>query len=90
MGSVRTRSATWKHIVKPQLLGVVLTSDASYQFFPEEHDRVRRPDVSFIDRSRMRPEYVEGHIQIPPDLAVEVVSPNDLFYEVREKVGEYV
>ncbi len=26
----------------------------------------------------------------PPDLAVEVVSPNDLYYEVEEKVQEYL
>jgi Uma2 family endonuclease len=38
----------------------------------------------------MRAEYLEGHIPIPPDLAVEVVSPNDLFYDVQQKVGEYL
>jgi Uma2 family endonuclease len=31
-----------------------------------------------------------GHVRIAPDLAVEVVSPNDLFYDVRQKVGEYI
>ena len=30
-----------------------------------------------------------GHIPIPPDLAVEVVSPNDRFYKVDAKVTEY-
>jgi len=71
-------------------LGAVMTSEASYRCFAEERDRVRRPDVSFIHRSRMRPEYLEGHIPVPPDLAVEVVSPNDLFREVRRKVPEYI
>jgi Uma2 family endonuclease len=78
------------NIVEPQELGVAFTSDASYQCFAEEPDRVRRPDVSFIHRSRMRPEYLQGHIPIAPDLAVEVVSPNDLFFDVRRKAGEYV
>ncbi|MEX2173388.1 MAG: Uma2 family endonuclease [Pirellulaceae bacterium] len=78
------------NIVEPQALGTVFTSDASYRCFPEEPDRVRRPDVSFIDRSRMRPEYLEGHVPIAPDLAVEVASQSDLFIDVRRKAGEYV
>jgi Uma2 family endonuclease len=77
-------------VVESRQLGVVMTSEATYQCFAEERDRIRRPDSSFIHRSRMRPEYLEGHIPIPPDLAVEVVSPNDSFYEVRQKVGEYI
>lgn len=78
------------NIVESQQLGVVFTSDASYRCFAEEPDRVRRPDASFIHRSRLRPEYLQGHISISPDLAVEVVSPNDLFFDVRRKAGEYV
>ena len=31
-----------------------------------------------------------GHIPITPDLAVEVVSPNDRVYEVDTKVEEYL
>lgn len=76
--------------VRSHKLGVVMTSDGSYQCFAVERDRVRRPDLSFISKARMRPEYLEGHIPIPPDLAVEVVSPNDLFYDVQQKVGEYL
>jgi len=71
-------------------LGVVLTSDASYRCYADDPDRVRRPDISFIHRSRMLSDYFEGHIPIPPDLAVEVVSPSDLFINVRRKVGEYL
>jgi Uma2 family endonuclease len=77
-------------VVDAQALGVVFTSDASFQCFPEEPDRVRRPDVSFIHRMRMQSDYLRGHIPVPPDLAVEVVSPNDLFFDVRRKAGEYV
>ena len=32
----------------------------------------------------------QGHITIPPDLAVEVVSPNDLYCELERKVDEYL
>ena len=71
-------------------LGAVFNSDASYKCFPFDADLVRRPDVSFIQRARMRAEYLTGHAPIPPDLAVEVASPNDLFYDVQGKVEEYL
>jgi Uma2 family endonuclease len=32
----------------------------------------------------------EGHTRIAPDLAAEVMSPNDLAYEVDRKVKEYL
>jgi Uma2 family endonuclease len=32
----------------------------------------------------------EGHIRLAPDLAGEVVSPNDLAYEIDEKVEEFL
>jgi Uma2 family endonuclease len=52
---------------------------------------VRKPDVSFIRRGRLPDERLpKGHVTIPPDLAVEVLSPNDLADEVDEKVKEYL
>jgi Uma2 family endonuclease len=51
---------------------------------------VRRPDVSFIHFGRLQNEVLpKGHIEIPPDLVVEVISPNDLYGEVKAKVREY-
>lgn len=71
-------------------LGWVLPGDIGYLCFPEEPARVRKPDASFIRFGRLRGEQIpKGHIPIAPDLAVEVVSPNDLYYEVQRKVGEY-
>lgn len=53
--------------------------------------RTRRADVCFYVASRFRPEYVRRAI-IPasPDLAVEVVSPNDTFTGIRDKIDEYL
>ena len=47
--------------------------------YPDSPKKVRKPDVSYIRIERM-PEgpTSEGYAHIPPDLAVEVVSPNDL------------
>ena len=72
-------------------LGWVLESEGSYQCFPDDWKKVRKPDVSFIRRGRLPDERVpDGHIPIPPDLAVEVVSPHDTAYEVSTKVEEYL
>src|SRR5262249_53669864 len=52
---------------------------------------VRKPDVTFVRLDRMpRVPGAEGYIDIAPDLAVEVVSPNDLAYELEAKVVEYL
>jgi Uma2 family endonuclease len=66
-------------------------ADGSYQCFPDAPEKVRRPDVSFIRNGRLPDDRApEGHCRIPPDLAVEVMSPNDLAYEVEDKVAEYL
>jgi Uma2 family endonuclease len=52
---------------------------------------VRKPDVSLVLRDRLTAEQLEeGFLTIAPDLAIEVVSPNDSAYEVEEKVQEYL
>lgn len=72
-------------------LGWVLDSEGSYQCFPDDARKVRKPDVSFIRRGRLPQERIpSGHVLIAPDLAVEVVSPNDTAYEVDTKVWEYL
>ena len=61
-------------------LGWVLDSEAGYPCFDDDPRTIRKPDERIP----------EGHIRIPPDLAVEVVSPNDTAYEVDAKVQEYL
>lgn len=71
--------------------GWLYPADASYQCFPDEPGKVRKPDVSFIRKERQAVhEEPEGHSHIAPDLAVEVLSPNDLADEIDEKVEDYL
>jgi Uma2 family endonuclease len=72
-------------------VGEVAPADASYQCFPDDPNKVRRPDVSFLRRERL-PNLAErqGHCRVAPDLAVEVVSPNDYYSDVEAKVQEYI
>lgn len=51
----------------------------------------RAPDVSFVARGRFPEERLpEGFPHLAPDLAVEVLSPDDRAREVLDKVGEYL
>ena len=71
--------------------GLVMGPDCGYQIFPDDPSRVRFPDGSFIRSGRLpndRPP--RGHVRIVPDLVIEVISPNDLAWEVEAKVAEYI
>ena len=64
--------------------------EATYQCFPFAPSLVRRPDVSFIARDRLAAYRLgQGHFTIVPDLAVEVVSPNDEVLELDRKINDY-
>ncbi len=79
------------HWVYPQDLGFVLDSECGYKCFPHRPKTVRKPDLSFIRMGRLPGnELPLGNVAIPPDLAVEVVSPNDLYEEVDDKVHDYL
>jgi Uma2 family endonuclease len=70
--------------------GWALMPEAGYQCFPHDPGRVRKPDVSFIRYGRLPGGMLpKGWIRIRPDLAVEVVSPNDLAEELDEKLADY-
>jgi Uma2 family endonuclease len=65
--------------------------DAGYQGFPGSPRTVRKPDVSFVAYGRFPGEEVPpGYARLVPDLAAEVISPNDLYEEVDQKIEEYV
>ena len=69
----------------------VFPSSMGYQCFSEEPSRFRKPDVSAVRSERLvgfAPD--TGLIPFAPDLAVEVVSPNDVAYDLNEKIEEYL
>ena len=54
-------------------------------------DTVRAPDVAFIARKHLSAEEIpEKFADFPPDLAVEVLSPEDAASELLRKVEEYL
>jgi Uma2 family endonuclease len=74
--------------VDPTRLGWVTTNDTGV-VLERGPDTVRGPDVAFWSIKR-QPEMPEGCFLIPPDLAVEVLSPDDRRSDVRAKIKDYV
>jgi len=68
-------------------LGEAYGADLGFILF-RNPDTVREPDASFVRAERVvrTPKYFPG----APDLAVEVMSPDDTWPEVLEKKDEYL
>ena len=70
---------------------VVYPSDLGYQCFPDSPNTVRFPDVSVVRSSRLSEIGKDpGYMPMPADLAVEVLSPNDLIRNIDVKVKQYL
>ena len=76
--------------VRSNGLGVVVAAETGFKIAGNP-DTVRAPDAAFVSRERV--EEADGTIGYwtgAPVLAVEVISPNDRFAEVEEKVGDWI
>ncbi len=71
--------------VRQHQLGRVVTAETTFQIGQSG----RKPDVAFISKERI-PQDARQASPVPPDLAIEVVSPTDALYDVLEKVSEYL
>ena len=61
--------------------------ETSFQICKNE----RIPDLAFVSAARIPPEgEPNAKWPMPPELAVEIVSPNDLYEKVYAKVMEYL
>ena len=72
------------HVREKQLKAMVFVDSG----FTVE-DRVLRPDVAFLSAAGI-PANLRKASPVPPDLAVEVVSPSDKLYSVIEKAFTYL
>jgi Uma2 family endonuclease len=77
--------------LKDHPLGLLWGSDTGFQCFPHDSGKVRRPDVSFVRQERVPSNWTrQGFMRVAPDLAVEVISPNENAYELEEKLADYL
>ena len=76
--------------VRTHKLGKVYAAETGFKL-ASNPDTVRAPDAAFISQKRLdEVGPVQGYWPGAPDLAVEVVSPNDLYTEVSDKVAEWL
>ena len=76
------------------LLGVYIRENKLGRLYPADTDfklgdRIVKPDIAFVSTARL-PENRRQASPVPPDLAVEVVSPTDIQYRVTEKAFTYL
>lgn len=75
--------------VRTHRLGSVLAAETGFKLFSNP-DTVRAPDVAFIRADRVPSPPPRGFAVMAPDLAVEVLSPDDRPGAVLEKVGDWL
>ena len=71
--------------VRENELGEVVTPDTGFQV----GERVLKPDIAFLSTAQL-PDDLSKAFPVPPDLAIEVVSPSDAFRRVIEKAFAYI
>jgi Uma2 family endonuclease len=78
--------------VRERKLGYTTAAETGYILFknPNGKDTVRAPDVGFVAAHRLPKGLPSSYIPCAPDLAVEVVSPNDSAAEIHDKVSDYL
>jgi Uma2 family endonuclease len=81
-------STELKIFVKAHPIGRITGADGGYQLGP---NTMRAPDVGFYGNEKLATlKDRKKYLPFAPDLAVEVVSPNDSASEVQDKVALYL
>jgi Uma2 family endonuclease len=89
-GAVTLRIATLlANHVDAHGLGQVFAAETGF-ILTRNPDTVRAPDVAFVSRSRLETGLPTGYFPGPPDLAVEVLSPDDRPAAVAAKTTDWL
>jgi Uma2 family endonuclease len=75
--------------VNANKLGRTLAAETGFTL-ERNPDTVRAPDVAFVRADRVPNPLPRGFAELAPDLAVEVLSPDDRPGEVLSKVGTWL
>ena len=85
--TVTLTCAVGNHVMSRQL-GILHGAETGF-VLSRDPDTVRAPDLAFTRAERASP-LARGFVPAAPDLAVEVLSPDDRPGYVREKVAEWL
>ena len=77
------------NFVEKRNLGLVTAAETGF-WISRDPDTVRAPDVGFLRADRVPPGPTKGFFLGAPDLAVEVLSPDDRAGEVLDKVEDWL
>ena len=84
--------AWFVNFVRPRNLGEVYAETGfRLRELPVRAGRVRGPDVSFVRASRLPPKLDtrRGSLRLAPDLAVEILSPDEREDDLQKKIEMY-
>ena len=73
-----------RHVYENEL-GELYTAETIFQV----GDRMMKPDVAFVSTDRLDVDE-DKTFPIPPDLAIEVISPTDVHYRIVRKALDYL
>jgi len=76
------------HYLEQNPIGEAVT-ETNFQLWPERRNQSRIPDIAFVKKERV-PEDQWRFADLAPDLAVEIISPEDKFLKVLNKVDAYL
>jgi len=81
-----------KSFVEAQGLGFVFGAETGFVLDTQTGGAytLRAPDVAYVSRDRLPAGAPDRYVPLAPDLAVEVVSPNDRADEVNRKLLDYL
>lgn len=77
------------HFVASKRLGEIASAETGF-IIRRNPDTVRAPDVAFVVRERVTLSPEQGYFPGAPDLAVEVLSPDDAASAVLDKVEDWI
>ena len=70
-------------------IGLVVGAETGFKLATEP-DTVRAPDCAFVSKARVPDPLPRGYFPVAPDLAVEVLSPDDRPGEILSKVANWL
>jgi Uma2 family endonuclease len=80
--------AALREFVKRNKLGRVFVGEVGI-YTHRDPDTVRAADVAFVSKERMSKAKPQGYLDVAPDLVVEILSPDDAWSDLMEKLDEY-
>lgn len=74
--------------ILPRKLGIILDSSTA---FTMQNGNKRSPDISFVSKVNLQglEQLPDGFLAGAPDLAIEVLSPNNTIAEIHQKLVDY-